>query len=126
MLRDHRNIATLRQAMQELKPKRGWAHPATSPVKSTTMLLLRNQIRAAPGLAGPNRMVVSDSEAGPRSLRDLEEETLEEGREWTRQRLEKKLQREVARHGEVFPPQPSNRSAPPRRADAPAHQRRRR
>jgi hypothetical protein len=38
-------------------------------------------------------MVVSDSETGPRSLRDFEEETLEEGREWTRQRLEKKLQR---------------------------------
>ena len=45
-------------------------------------------------------------EQGPRSLREIEEETLEEGREWTRKRLEEKLQAEANRHGGVFPPKP--------------------
>jgi len=39
-----------------------------------------------------------------RSLREIELETLEEGREWTRQRLEQKLQAEADRQGGVFPP----------------------
>ena len=43
-------------------------------------------------------------ERGPRSLREIEEETLEEGREWTRKRLEEKLQEEANRYGGVFPP----------------------
>jgi hypothetical protein len=47
----------------------------------------------------------------PRSLREIELEVLEEGREWTRQRLEQKLQAETDRHGGVFPPQPQKGSA---------------
>jgi hypothetical protein len=41
---------------------------------------------------------------GLRSLRDIEMEVLAEGREWTRQRLEQKLQQEATRRGGVFPP----------------------
>lgn len=48
----------------------------------------------------------------PRTLREIEMEVLEEGREWTRQRLEEKLQAEADRHGGVFPPQPGRGSAP--------------
>jgi hypothetical protein len=38
-----------------------------------------------------------------RSLREIEMEVLEEGREWTRRRLEQRLQEEANRHGGVFP-----------------------
>ncbi len=38
-------------------------------------------------------------------LAEVELETLEEGREWTRKRLEKKLQRLADRQGAVSPPQ---------------------
>jgi hypothetical protein len=68
-------------------------------------------------------MVVPEKE-GLRSLREIEDEVVEEGREWTRQRLEKKLQEEVARHGEVFPPRPKKGAAPTSRIDGVAHQRR--
>jgi len=44
---------------------------------------------------------------GRRSLREIEMEVLAEGREWTRQRLEQKLQEEATRQGGVFPPQRS-------------------
>ena len=47
----------------------------------------------------------SDDKRQPRSLRELEMEVLEEGREWMRQRLEQKLQQETIRQGGVFPPQ---------------------
>ena len=47
----------------------------------------------------------------PRSLREIELEVLEEGREWTRQRLEQKLQAEADRQGGVFPPQQQKGSA---------------
>jgi hypothetical protein len=40
-----------------------------------------------------------------RSLREIELEVLEEGREWTRRRLEQRLQEEADRQGGVFPPQ---------------------
>lgn len=36
---------------------------------------------------------------------EIEEEVLAEGREWMRQRLEEKLQKEAEREGRVFPPQ---------------------
>jgi len=39
-------------------------------------------------------------------LAEAELETLEEGREWMRQRLEKKLQRLADRQGAISPPQP--------------------
>jgi hypothetical protein len=61
-----------------------------------------------------------------RSLREIEEEVLAEGREWMRQRLQQKLQEQADRHGEVFPPQPSNPVAPPTPPDASAQRRRRR
>lgn len=67
--------------------------------------------------------MVSEKE-GSRSLREIEEEVLEEGREWTRRRLEKRLQEEVTRHGEVFPPQPRKSSASASRTDGTAHGRR--
>lgn len=38
-------------------------------------------------------------------LAEAEMETLEEGREWTRRRLEKKLQRLADRQGAISPPQ---------------------
>lgn len=62
----------------------------------------------------------------PRSLRDIEMEVLAEGREWTRRRLEEKLQQEAQRHGGVFPPQRSQGAAPAKSADAPAQRQRRR
>lgn len=38
------------------------------------------------------------------SLADLEREVAAEGREWTRQRLQERLQQVADQHGEVFPP----------------------
>jgi hypothetical protein len=70
-------------------------------------------------------MLDSDSK-GPRPLREIEEEVLEEGREWMRQRLQKRLQEEATRHGEVFPPGPEKGAAPAAKKDAVAHRRRRR
>jgi hypothetical protein len=56
----------------------------------------------------------------PRSLREIEMEVEAEGREWTRQRLQQRLQAEADRQGGVFPPQPpaSVASAQPPDADA--------
>ena len=55
--------------------------------------------------------VTSDNDR-PRSLREIEMEVLEEGREWTRRRLEQKLQEEANRQGGVFPPQRPKGSPP--------------
>lgn len=60
-----------------------------------------------------------------RSLRDIELEVLEEGREWTRRRLEQRLQQEADRQGGVFPPQRSKGTPPAKRADESTHGRRR-
>jgi len=46
-----------------------------------------------------------------RSLREIELEVEAEGREWMRQRLEEKLQREAERDGAIFPPQPEKGAA---------------
>jgi hypothetical protein len=62
----------------------------------------------------------SDKPAG-RSLRDIEMEVLEEGREWTRRRLEQRLQQEADRQGGVFPPQRSKGTSPTKRGDETAH-----
>ena len=67
----------------------------------------------------------SDQKA-PRSLRDIELEVLAEGREWTRRRLEQKLQEEADRQGGVFPPQRSKVTASSKSTDASAQRRRRR
>lgn len=41
-----------------------------------------------------------------RSLREMEEEAIAEGREFARKRLQEKLQEEANRYGAIFPPQP--------------------
>lgn len=56
-----------------------------------------------------------------RSLRDIELEVLEEGREWTRRRLEQRLQQEADRQGGVFPPQRSKGTSPTKSGDGSAH-----
>ena len=58
---------------------------------------------------------------GPRPLREIEMEVEAEGREWTRQRLQQRLQEEAGRHGEVFPPQRPAADSPPHPPDATAH-----
>src|SRR6266567_4136198 len=55
-----------------------------------------------------------------RSLRAIELEVLEEGREWTRRRLEQRLQDEANRHGGVFPPQRPEGASSAKRADGSA------
>jgi hypothetical protein len=40
------------------------------------------------------------------SLAQIEAEVMAEGREWTRKRLEARLQQLADTHGEVFPPKP--------------------
>lgn len=55
------------------------------------------------------------------SLREIEEEVMAEGREWTRQRLQQRLQEEANRHGGVFPPQRGTGGASADPSDAPAH-----
>ena len=55
------------------------------------------------------------------SLRDIELEVLEEGREWTRRRLEQRLQQEADRQGGVFPPQRSKSTSPTKRGDETTH-----
>jgi hypothetical protein len=59
-----------------------------------------------------------------RSLREIEMEVLEEGREWTRRRLEQRLQEEINRHGGVFPPQRQEGAPPQAPSDASAERRR--
>ena len=60
----------------------------------------------------------------PRSLREIEMEVGAEGREWTRQRLQQRLQAEADRHGGVFPPQRPAAGASAQPPDADAHGRR--
>ena len=57
---------------------------------------------------------------GPRSLREIEMEVMAEGREWTRQRLQQRLQEEADRHGGVFPPEPKPGGASAQSSDADA------
>lgn len=47
----------------------------------------------------------SEQETRRRSLLEIETQIMEEGREWTRQRLQAELQKEAERDGGVFPPQ---------------------
>ena len=61
----------------------------------------------------------------PRPLREIEMEVEAEGREWTRQRLQQRLQEEADRHGEVFPPQRPAAGASAQPPDATAHRLRR-
>lgn len=50
------------------------------------------------------------------SLKELEAEVLAEGREWTRQRLQQRLQAQAKEAGAVFPPE-AEPAAPPDIAD---------
>jgi hypothetical protein len=54
------------------------------------------------------------------SLMDIEREVVAESREWGRLRLEERLQKLAAEHGEVFPP----KATPPPGPDAPQRTRR--
>jgi hypothetical protein len=56
----------------------------------------------------------------PRSLREIEMEVMAEGREWTRKRLQQRLQEEADRHGGVFPPEPKQGGASAQSPDADA------
>ena len=64
---------------------------------------------------------MNSDQPAARSLRDIELEVLEEGREWTRRRLEQRLQQEADRQGGVFPPQRSSGTSPAKRGDESAH-----
>jgi hypothetical protein len=57
---------------------------------------------------------------GPRSLREIEVEVMAEGREWTRKRLQQRLQEEADLHGSVFPPEPKQGGASAQSSDADA------
>ena len=57
----------------------------------------------------------------PRSLREIEMEVMAEGREWTRQRLQQRLQEEADRQGGVFPPEQPGGGASAPSSDADAH-----
>jgi len=46
------------------------------------------------------------------SLKALEAEVLEEGREWTRQRLQQRLQAQAEQAGAVFPPSGTAATSP--------------
>jgi hypothetical protein len=46
------------------------------------------------------------------SLKELEAEVLAEGREWTRQRLQQRLQAQAEQAGAVFPPPATPATAP--------------
>jgi hypothetical protein len=56
----------------------------------------------------------------PRPLREIELEVMAEGREWTRKRLQQRLQEEADRHGGVFPPEPKQGGASAQSPDADA------
>jgi len=72
------------------------------------------------------RKRMDSDKKGSRSLRDIEQEVLAEGREWTRRRLEQRLQEEADRQGGVFPPQRRKGASSAKGADAPAERRRHR
>ena len=57
----------------------------------------------------------------PQTLREIELEVEAEGREWTRQRLQQRLQAEADRQGGVFPPERRAGSASAPSSDANAH-----
>ena len=60
------------------------------------------------------------NKAESKSLREIEMEVLEEGREWTRRRLEQRLQQEADRQGGILPPQRSKGPSSAQREDGPS------
>jgi hypothetical protein len=74
----------------------------------------------------PKPRTMNSEKEQVRSLREMEEEVLAEGREWMRQRLQEKLQEQADRQDGVFPPERKESQAPAKREHASAHRRRRR
>jgi hypothetical protein len=66
------------------------------------------------------RKRMNTEQTRPRSLREIELEVMAEGREWTRQRLQQRLQEEADRQGGVFPPEPKQGGASAQPPDAAA------
>jgi hypothetical protein len=60
----------------------------------------------------------------PRSLREIDLEVEAEGREWTRKRLQQRLQQEADRQGGVFPPERPAGGASAQSPAATTHRRR--
>ncbi len=56
----------------------------------------------------------------PRTLREIEMEVMAEGREWTRKRLQQRLQEAADRQGGVFPPELQRAGASAQASDAAA------
>ena len=69
---------------------------------------------------------MSEQQPRRRTLREIELEVEAEGREWMRQRLEEKLQKEAERDGTFFPPQPQKGAASAHEGAGPKKQRRHR
>jgi hypothetical protein len=57
------------------------------------------------------------------SLAQIEAEVMAEGREWTRKRMEARLQQLADTHGEVFPPKPKPADASARATVSSGHRR---
>lgn len=55
---------------------------------------------------------MKEQNASEQSLKALEAEFLAEGREWTRQRLQQRLQAQAEQAGAVFPPPATAATAP--------------
>ena len=66
---------------------------------------------------------MSDQTQRTNSLREIELEVEAEAREWTRRRLEKRLQEEADRDGKIFPPQRGKSQASSDRMDGVKHRR---
>jgi hypothetical protein len=66
-------------------------------------------------------MNAENDEMRPRSLREIELEVELEGREWTRRRLQQRLQEEANRLGGTFPPDPTTGGASANSTDDPAN-----
>ena len=68
----------------------------------------------------------SEKQTRTGSLREIELEVEAEGREWMRQRLEERLQKEAERDSAFFPPQPKKSPASSPRGAVVKNRRRRR
>ena len=55
---------------------------------------------------------MKEQKPSEQSLKALEAEVLAEGREWTRQRLQQRLQAQAEQAGAVFPPPPTAATSP--------------
>ena len=92
---------------------------AEVPSHALTLIGAGNLLKKRPKKGPMN----SDSTKG-RSLREIELEILEEGCEWTRRRLEQKLQEQANRQGGVFPPQQPKGASSAKAVDGAANRRR--